>query len=50
LKISAKNAISLISSGKKQFHHFWLPAAKLLENPLVVLPGKTFPTPMHTSM
>jgi len=35
LKISAKNVVFLISSGKNKFHHFWTPLEKFWKNPLV---------------
>jgi len=53
LKISAKKAVFLVSSGKKKFHHFWPPLEKLLEKSTGAPPRKIpsdVPTPIHTSM
>ena len=46
LKISAKNAVFIISSGKKKFHHLWPPAEKRLEISTSVPPAK-MPSDAH---
>jgi len=47
LKISSKKVVFLVSSGKKQFHHFWAPLEEFWKKTLVPSPlEKILPTPM----
>jgi len=50
LKISAKKAVFLVSSGKKQISPLLAPHRKIFEKSNSALLEKILPTPMHTSM
>jgi len=51
LEYFSKNAVFLISSGKKQISPLLVPVQKLLEKSASGPPLEKFlPTPMHTSM